>query len=298
MRTPALFALGLLALLCACRGTQPYPYLETSAVLARPPIEPDFVIPYGEHERQFGHLRVPDGEGPHPVLIVIHGGCWAPTIDLRYMDSFCEDLTAAGVATWNLEYRAIEPGGSGWPRTFLDVAHGVDALRDIADEHALDLNRVVATGHSAGGHLALWAAARHRVPAASEIHTEDPLPIHAVVSLSGIPDLQAYRGHQMAGCNKESVDLLLGGDPTHMPERYAAGSPAQLLPFGVPQRMITADGDGLVPALFAEVYAEVATRLGEDIAVVTLTESGHFEAVVPESKAFPLVRREILDQFN
>jgi acetyl esterase/lipase len=123
----------------------------------------DHRIYYGTNLVQFGDLRLPKGPGPHPVAIVIHGGAWGSAVALHYTSVLSAALTCAGVATWNIEYRRIG-GGGGWPTTFQDVAAAADFLRVLATHFPLDLNRVVATGHSAGGHLSLWLAARHRLP--------------------------------------------------------------------------------------------------------------------------------------
>src|SRR5438132_9320670 len=118
-------------------------------------------IAYGPDRFQFGDLRLPSGSGPRPVAIVIHGGFWREKYDLEYIVPVCEALTAAGVVTWNLEYRRIGNAGGGWPGTFEDVAAGADHLHSLAHEFNLDLNRVIAIGHSAGGHLAFWLASRN-----------------------------------------------------------------------------------------------------------------------------------------
>ena len=117
---------------------------------------------YGGSPSEVGELFVPSGAGPHPVAVVVHGGYWRAQYDRSLMEGLCLDLAAHGMVAWNLEYRRVG-GGGGWPQTFLDVAAGVDALADVAA--ALDLSRVVAVGHSAGGQLALWAAARGTLPA-------------------------------------------------------------------------------------------------------------------------------------
>src|SRR5262245_38970909 len=118
-------------------------------------------IAYGPHPLQVGDLRIPSGPGPHPVAVVIHGGCWVNLFGLDLMDAMSDTLTAAGVATWNIEYRRIDDPGGGYPHTFLDVGLAVDTVRDLAPRYNLDLGRVITVGHSAGGHLGLWAAARY-----------------------------------------------------------------------------------------------------------------------------------------
>ena len=128
---------------------------------ALPSEPPDLRAAYGTDSSQYGELRVPSGPGPHPVVVLIHGGCFkAAYATLRDLAPMGDALRAAGIATWNLEYRRLGQTGGGWPGTYLDVASAVDHLRVLARQHPLDLGRVVIVGHSAGGHLAMWAAAR------------------------------------------------------------------------------------------------------------------------------------------
>ena len=123
----------------------------------------DLRVEYGTERSQYGDLRVSSGPGPHPVAILIHGGCFkAAYATLRYMAAMADALKGMGIATWDIEYRRLGEPGGGWPGTYGDVGRAVDHLRALATEHSLDLKRVVVVGHSAGGHLAMWAAARGR----------------------------------------------------------------------------------------------------------------------------------------
>src|SRR5579875_2539599 len=134
-------------------------------ILFTPAPTADERIFYGDDDEvQFGDLRLPSGPGPHPVVMTIHGGFWRAAFDLQYMGLICNALRGAGIATWNVEYRRVGQPGGGWPGTFRDVARAADHLRALAPRYSLDLARVVALGHSAGGHLALWLAARPRIP--------------------------------------------------------------------------------------------------------------------------------------
>ena len=151
------------------------PFLTVPDVLALPASPPDAVVHYGDDPAQFAELRLPAGDGPHPVVVVVHGGCWLGEYDLGTTSGVADALRRAGCATWHVEYRRLGMAGGGWPGTFIDVGAGIDALREASGAHRLDLARVVVTGHSAGGHLATWAAARHRVPRDSDVWTPDPL---------------------------------------------------------------------------------------------------------------------------
>jgi acetyl esterase/lipase len=140
-------------------------------------------IAYGTGTLQFGELLVPAGRGPHPVVIFVHGGCWVAklgklddrAVALDLVRLIAADLTVNGFATWKLEYRRLGNDGGGWPGTFQDIAAGADQLRQIAAKNQLDLTRVVAIGHSAGGHFALWLAARPKLPQSSELYVKDPV---------------------------------------------------------------------------------------------------------------------------
>jgi acetyl esterase/lipase len=170
-------------------------------------------IAYGTDAAQFGQLRVPEGEGPFPVVMLIHGGCWLSDFDYVYMSHLAAAITAGGYATWTIEYRRLGDSGGGWPQTFLDAGNALDALRTIAPAHRLDLQRVAAAGHSAGGQLALWLAARPRLPASSDIRGRDPLPLRGAIGLAAITDLAQYRVGPADSCHA-SVDPLLGGTPS------------------------------------------------------------------------------------
>src|SRR5579864_1380245 len=159
-------------------------------ILETPPPRGGTRLSYGPDPLHYGDLRLPDRAGPHPVIMMIHGGFWRDRFDLEYAGHPCAALTAAGAATWNVEYRRIGNPGGGWPGTLLDVALAADHLRELAADYGLDLDRVVTMGHSAGGHLALWLAARGRIPAGETLYTPDPLPLRAAVALAGVADLR------------------------------------------------------------------------------------------------------------
>ena len=180
---------------------------------------------------QFGHLYVPPHDAPHPVVVLIHGGFWGSQYGLDLMAPLAYGLLSQKVAVWNIEYRRLG-GAGGWPATFNDVGAAIDHLKVIARAYTLDLQHVVAVGHSAGGHLALWAAGRNRIDDASELHVRWPRPLRGVVALAPVPDLR-----RAFAAGFDIVGKLLGGAPTAVPDHYAAGSPADLLPLGVrPQR--------------------------------------------------------------
>jgi acetyl esterase/lipase len=240
----------------------------------------DTKLAYGSLPLQFGQLRLPATAGPHPVVLSVHGGFWLAQYGLEYNAKLCDALTDAGWATWNIEYRRIGDEGGGWSGTFRDVAAAADHLRKLASEHGLDLKRVVSMGHSAGGHLALWLAARPRLPAECPLHDPAALPLRAAVSLAGVADLrQAYEMKLGQG----AVKRLLGGTPEVVPERYAWASPAELLPLGVSQVLIHGEADKNVPFEMSRAYRARAASLGDEAQLVRLPAAGHFEIIEPQT---------------
>lgn len=249
-------------------------------ILELPPPAADLRLPYGPDPLHFGDLRLPVESGPHPVVIVVHGGFWRAQYSLEYFGHVCATLTAEGLATWNIEYRRIGNPGGAWPGTFLDVAAAADHLRTLARDYPLDLTRVIVVGHSAGGHLALWLAGRPRIPIASPLYRSDPLPIRAAISLGGVDDLhRAWDLHLGDGV----VGDLLGGSPEAHPERYAAASPAALLPLGVRQVLIHGELDQPVPFHTIIEYQALAQAHGDNVTLLGLPDTGHFEPVDPRS---------------
>lgn len=250
-------------------------------------------IQFGDGPLQFGDLRVPPGGGPHPVVVFIHGGCWLAEYDIGHSSKLTAALARNGIATWSLEYRRVGDEGGGWPGTFQDVGRGTDHLRSIAPEHHLDLDRVIVMGHSAGGHLALWAAARSRLPAEAPIGSADPLVVRGVLALAPAADLGYLHEQQICG---HVVDDLMGGSPVQVPDRYSWANPIEFEPDGVRQILILGkyDDDWTPTGLR---YFDVARMRGDDVRLIEATESGHFEMIDPDSSTWPVVlhaARELL----
>lgn len=262
--------------------------------LAREAPQPTERLAYGPAPQQFGDLRLPASgkpAPPWPVVIVIHGGYWRARYDLAYCGAVCGALARAGLATWNIEYRRLGDPTGGWPATFADVAAAADALRGLAARYPLDLRRVVALGHSAGGQLALWLAARSRLPVGSQFWQADPLPMHGVVALAGVSDLR--RAWELR-LSDNVTETLLGGTPTQVPERYASASPYDLLPLGVPQALIHGTADTNVPFEISQRYAERAQALGDGARLIPLAGIGHFEPVDPATPSWQVVADALL----
>src|SRR6201996_9193937 len=185
----------------------------------------DAEVHYGPAPSQVAELFLPKAKGPHPVVVLLHGGCFLKQYEgFPQTSAIAADLAGRGYAVWNVEYRKLGEAGAGYPGTFQDVATALDRLKTEAPKYDLDLKRVIAVGHSAGGHLALWAASRAKIPAASPLHTADPLKIGAVISLAGIGDLKGQADVWAMPCGADTLSRLL--DLPHRHEPYADTSPA------------------------------------------------------------------------
>jgi acetyl esterase/lipase len=243
---------------------------------------------YGPYSSQVAELFLPAGTGPHPVAIVVHGGYWRAQYDRSLMEGLCLDLAAHGVAAWNLEYRRVGAGG-GWPDTFLDIAAGVDLLADIGAE--LDLSRVVVVGHSAGGQLAFWAAARPTLP--PEVPGSAPrVEIAAAVSQAGVLDLSLAA--ELMPSSTPTRALL--GDPAKQAARYALTSPRERLPLRIPQLLLHGERDDTVSIRIATSYAAAAHDAGDPCELVVLSHVGHFEHIDAGEEAWHVARDWLVAQ--
>jgi acetyl esterase/lipase len=257
---------------------------------ALPRPKADFRLSYGRDPLQFGELRLPEGEGPFPVVVVIHGGCWLADYGLGYMSALADALTDAGLATWSIEYRRVGNEGGGWPGTFRDVARAVDHLREIAADHSLDLESVGAIGHSSGGHLALWLGGRVSLDEGDPIRGRDPVFVNGVVALAGIFDLAAYTSPD--GCGS-AVPGLVGGQPPDVPDRLRRVSPIEMLPFGIDLTLVISELDSIVPASQAHNFVAAARKMGDQVKILEMAGAGHFELVDPLNPAFHVILRAV-----
>ncbi|MGI9170622.1 MAG: alpha/beta hydrolase family protein [Caulobacteraceae bacterium] len=261
--------------------------LSFASLLARPRAAADRRIAYGPAPEQFGELWLPFAGGKRGVVVMIHGGCWQAGFGLDLMDYAAEDLRARGMTVWNIEYRRLGNAGGGYPGTFQDVGAALDKLRELAGRYNLDLRHVVLVGHSSGGQLALWAAARHRLAGSSPLSLANPLPVSGVVTLAGIDDLRTYRRVGPEACGGPgTIDALVAAAKRPTVNRFADTSPADLVPIGVPQAIISGDLDLIVPAVFGFDYAAKAAAAGDPVSAATLPGAGHFELIDPRSVAW------------
>jgi acetyl esterase/lipase len=268
-------------------------------VLSVVPPAADHRIHYGPGEFQFGDLRLPvSSKGPVPLVVFVHGGWWKSAYDLTYAGHLCGALKAAGVATWSVEYRRVGSTGGGWPTTFQDVAAGFDYVATLAKNYPVDLSRVLAMGHSAGGHLAFWLAGRHHIPEASPIYLPRPkMALHGVIALAGAVDLRLtcdLSGYFTFAHDKQEVSSLMGGSPAEFQDRYRAGNPGDLLPLGVQQLLIQGSEDDQIPPGLPGRWAEMARKQGDVVTVTMIPLADHFDVVDPQSKAWATVQAAVL----
>ncbi|MEU0681167.1 alpha/beta hydrolase [Streptomyces albogriseolus] len=272
---------------------------EEKSAFSHPPVDPDATAAYGDDPGHVIDFYAPrGGSGPAPVVVVLHGGAWRTPYDRRHVSPFAAFLAHRGFAVASVEYRRGATRADGgdavagrWPDTFDDVAAALDALPGLIREllPAGDPRRIVLTGHSAGGHLALWAAARHLLPAGSPWRTDAPAPLRGVVALAPIADLEV--ADKLGVCGG-AVRELLGGDD-HFAERRPHADPALLLPTGIATTLVQGRADIDVPHVVAEAYADAAAKAGEVVGVTLLPDVGHFPLIDPAADACAIVAEEI-----
>ncbi|KJK45084.1 hypothetical protein UK23_27330 [Lentzea aerocolonigenes] len=270
------------------------------------------IRPYGTEKSQYGELHLPDGDGPFPVVVMIHGGWWAAMWDDAPVRPLIADLVADGHAVWSIEYRRVGEPGGGWPGTFEDVTKAVDLVADL--DPRLDTSRVAVVGHSAGGHLATWTA-----------HRRDT-KLRGVVSLAGVLDLvaadTAELGRELADLDAEPprgapepsapemfpvvaagvghgmVRLMLGASAVEDPELYQRTSPVEMGAPRVPVLAIHGSADEIVPAEFSSTYARRATGKGGDAEFVESPGADHFHVIEPDGHAWSVARKWLQDKLS
>lgn len=287
------------ALLLTQASAQP-PQISHDDILKESVAPPTSRLAYGSDALNFGELRVPSGKGPHPVLILVHGGCWSATLpgydpratSFDLLRPMAAALADSGIATWNIEYRRNGNPGGGWPGTFQDLSQATDFLRTIAAKYHLDLTRVAVAGHSSGGQLALWLAARPKIPASSALYSKDPLPVTAAIDIDGPPELANVQPMESQFCGDRAITNFLGGSPAEQPLRYREATIAGFLPTGVPQLLI---GGALLEHAqpLVDSYAAAAKAAGDSFTVLPLPGSGHFDMLSPHSPYWKTVQDQI-----
>ena len=264
----------------------------TDRLLTRARLIRDLLLPggrtfrYGPHRSQRGELHLPSGSGPHPLVVLIHGGSWQKRYSKLVMRALARDLRRRGWAVWNIEYRRIGAGG-GWPETFVDVGAAVDHVRAL--QAPLDLERVSVLGHSAGGHLALWAAGRAALPphAPGAPAGSSPIGFASAIALAGVCDLAGAHREWRGG----AVERLLEGSPLQVPERYALADPLAQVPLAMPVLLVHGVHDQTVSVRLSRNYARAARAAAADVELIELEgEAGNHRAHVdPRSGAWATV---------
>lgn len=234
-----------------------------------PPSSAPITIAYGPSGSQFGELHLPQKAGPVAVVVLIHGGFWSAAFGLDLMRPLAVDLVARGYAVWNIEYRRVGEDGGGYPGTLDDVALAIDELALLADRHSLDLSRVALVGHSAGGHLALWAAGRSVQAVAASV----------AIGLGSVLDLAGGARSSLGG---GAVVALLGGTPDEQPERYRAATPTAAI--DTPLVVVRGSADSIVPARFA-----LPAEGPGGIEVIDIDGDDHFDLIDPTSASWAAV---------
>jgi acetyl esterase/lipase len=303
MRLKALAAAAALALTGCTMAAEPPVQHKASGkdglmiwpdLLERTRPEPDRTIAYGPAQMQKVDLWLPAGKGAHPTVLMVHGGCWQTEIaDRRIMNWIAADLRARGIAVWNVDYRGVDRDGGGYPGTFLDTAAAADGLRANSAKFHLDINHLVAVGHSAGGHLALWLAGRQSIPSHSPLRTPDPIRISEVISLGGLPDLEEAARPPGSGCGTEIIEKLVGPPTLSSRDVYADTSVPRLAPLGIRQVLVNGENDRIIPPPYAESYAQQMRAKGDKVEVKMIPRTGHVELIAPETEAWKATAREI-----
>jgi acetyl esterase/lipase len=256
-------------------GGQPETYPTRLARLVNVPEGAYRTVRYGSSPEQFGEYW-PGRDGA--AVVLIHGGYWRRRYRLDLMRRLAADLNARGFAVWNIEYRRMDMAGGGWPGTFEDVSAALDAVTGL-DGGAVDPARVGLVGHSAGGHLALWAA--HRAARSGQVSPA------VVVSLAGVCDLETAA---RLGLSNGAVPELLGGEPDDLPEVYRQADPMALAPLGVPQLVAHGTADEDVPIELSQRYAEAA---GREATLLTLPGADHMDMITPDTAAWARIAEEL-----
>jgi acetyl esterase/lipase len=247
--------------------------------------EPTAHIAYGKAPSQYAELFEPAGDGPFPVVVLLHGGCWNTEFEgIRQFRKMSGALAAQGIAVWNVEYRRADEEGGGYPGMYLDMIAALDALKANAGKYRINLSRIVAVGHSAGGFLAQWIAGRARIPASSPFYRADLLPVRQVIGLGSINNLREGTGPCGVSASK-----LTGAASASRPDVFSDTNPADLIPNGSTTVLINGDLDGQVPPEVAARFAAKARTAGDRVTTIVLKNANHFDEVAATSPSWQTI---------
>ncbi len=286
-------ALVMFVLASSARAADP---VDLSAYVALPRPAPTLEMRYGDAPAQAIDVFLPDGPGPHPVAVFIHGGCWMnlPGAGREQLRHLGPELARRGIAVWSIGYRRADEAGGGYPGTFQDVARAMDRLPDEAARNDLDLKRTVLVGHSAGGHLALWASARRQLPTSSPLHAPEPFVPAQVISLGGVGDLESFAKLVPVLCGPGIIERLTNAKPDGSGAAYGEVSPAKMASPDSRAVMISGILDRLVPPYVAYDFVRAVTGKSKTPPeLVNIAGAGHFDLVTPGTSAWREVRSRI-----
>ena len=251
--------------------------------------QPTAQIAYGPAPSQYAQLFRPEGKGPFPVVVLVHGGCWTVQFGgIRQMRNVANALSEQGIAVWNVEYRRVDEEGGGYPGTYQDMHAALDSLQSHASQYQLDTSRILAMGHSAGGQLVQWIAGRSQLPKTSPLHREKFLQINNIISLGGLADLRHEEQLIKSSCDRDIAELA-GSASSERPDIYSDTNAAALLPNGTRTVLITGELDAISPPRVAHDYAAKAVKAGDHAEVLILPGASHYDEIAATSPAWKMV---------
>jgi acetyl esterase/lipase len=254
---------------------------------------PTATIAYGSAPSQFAELFRPAGNGPFPVVVLVHGGCWTVKFGgITQMRNVAGALAARGIAVWNVEYRRVDEDGGGYPGTYQDINAALDTLAAQAGRYQLDTQRIVAMGHSAGGQLVQWIAGRARIAPSSPLFQAAPLAVRHIISLGGLADLRREQTLIKTSCGRD-LEQLAGVPSAARPDVFSDTNAADLMPNGSSTVLITGELDTISPPRAAYAYAARAQAAGDQARVVILPKASHYDEIAASSPSWSLILPEV-----